>query len=61
MVWDFTNVPWLKKVYETNYYAANESKLRSFQIRWNSRSIATNKQLCGFDIIDSGLIAASII
>ena len=33
-------------IYENNYCATNETKLRSFQIRLNLRSIVTNVQLC---------------
>ena len=42
-----------KKIYENNYFSIIETKLRSFQIRLNLRSVVTNVQLAGFDIIDS--------
>ena len=38
-------------IYENNYYATNETKLRSFQIRLNVRSIVTNEQLYVLDPI----------
>jgi len=41
------------RVYENNYFATLETKLRSFQIRLNKRSIVTNIQLHGFEIIES--------
>ena len=37
-------------IYENNYYATNETILRSFQIRLNFRSIVTNAQLYVLDI-----------
>ena len=41
-----------KKIYENNYFSTIETKkLRSFQIRLNLRSVVTNVQLAGFDII----------
>ena len=46
------NIDW-NKIYENNYFATNETKLRSFQIRLNLRSIVTNVQLAGFGIVDS--------
>ena len=39
--------------YENNYFATNETKLRSFQIKLNLRSIVTDVQRAGFGIIDS--------
>ena len=46
-----------KKVYENNeiYFSTIETKLRSFQIRLNLRSLVMNVQLAGFGIIDSEL------
>ena len=44
-----------KKVYENNYFSTIETKLRSFQIRLNLRSLVMNEQLAGFGIIDSEL------
>ena len=44
-----------KAIYENNYFSTTETKLRSFQIRLNLRSIVTNIQLAGFDIINSEL------
>ena len=44
-----------KAIYENNYFSTTETKLRSFQIRLNLRSIVTNIQLAGFDIIDNEL------
>ena len=41
------------QIYESNYYSTNETKLRCFQIRLNLRSIVTNEQLHGFEMIDS--------
>ena len=40
-------------MYENNYFATNETKLRSFQIRLSLRSIVTKVQLAGFGIVDS--------
>ena len=45
-----------KAIYENNYFSTtDETKLRSFQIRLNLRSVVTNIQLAGFDIVDSEL------
>ena len=44
-----------KKIYENNYFSTIETKLRSFQIRLNLRSLVMNVQLAGFGIIDSEL------
>ena len=41
------------QIYESKYYSINETKLRSFQIKLNLRSVATNKQLHGFEMIES--------
>ena len=49
---DFLN--W-QNIYENNYYATNETKLRSFQIRLNLRSIVTQLQLHGFELVDDNL------
>ena len=38
-----------------NYFLIIETKLRSFQIRLNLRSLATNVQLANFGTIDSEL------
>ena len=46
------HIDW-NKIYENNYFATNETKFRSFQIRLNLRFIATNVQLAGFGIVDS--------
>ena len=35
------NINW-NKIYENNYFATNETNLRSFQIRLNLRSIVTS-------------------
>ena len=48
------SIDW-KKVYENNYFSTVETKLRSFQIRLNLRSLVMNVQLDGFGIIDSEL------
>ena len=48
------SIDW-KKVYKNNYYSTIETKLRSFQIRLNLRSLVINVQLAGFGIIDSEL------
>ena len=45
------SIDW-KKVYENNYFSTIETKLRSFQIKLNLRSLVMNVQLAGFDIID---------
>ena len=42
-----------KEINEYNYFSAIETKLRSFQIKLYLRSVVTNVQLAGFDIIDS--------
>ena len=42
-------------IYKNNYYATNETKLRSFQIRLNLRSIVTKIQLCVLDITSDNL------
>ena len=42
-----------KKIYENNYFSTIETKLISFQIRSDLRSVVTNVQLTQFDIIDS--------
>ena len=44
-----------KAIYENNYFSITETKLRSFQMKLNLRSIVINIQLAGFDIIDSEL------
>ena len=44
-----------QNIYENNYYATNENKLRSFQIRLNLRSIVTQLQLYGFELVDDNL------
>ena len=48
------SIDW-KKVYENNYFSTIETKLRSFQIRLNLRSLVMNVQLAGFGIINSEL------
>ena len=42
-------------IYKNNYYATNQIKLRSFQIRLNLRSIVTNVQLYVLDIASDNL------
>jgi len=42
-----------EKVYD--FFASNEPKLRSFQIRLNLRAIVTNVQLCGLKMVESNL------
>ena len=42
-----------KKTYENNYFSTIETKLRSFQIRLNLRSVVTNVRLAGVDITES--------
>ena len=42
-------------IFKNNYYATNETKLRSFQIRLNLRSIVTNVQLHVLDIASDNL------
>ena len=44
-----------QNIYENNYYATNETKLRSFQIRLNLKSIVTQLQLHGFELVDDNL------
>ena len=44
-----------QNINENNYYATNETKLRSFQIRLNLRSIVTQLQLHGFELVDDNL------
>ena len=44
-----------QNIYENNYFATNETKLRSFQIPLNLRSIVTQLQLHGFEIVDDKL------
>ena len=44
-----------RNIYENNYYATDETKLRSFQIRLNLRSIVTQLQLHGFELVDDNL------
>jgi len=51
---DSSAVNW-SKINENNYFATLETKLRSFQIRLNIRSIVTNIQLHGLEIIKSNL------
>ena len=41
----FSNSMNWKKIYENNYFSTIETKLRSFQIKLNLRSIVTNVQL----------------
>ena len=48
------SIDW-KKVYENNYVSTIETKLRSFEIRLNLRSLVMNVQLAGFGIMDSEL------
>ena len=47
-----SSIDW-SKVYNNNYFATREIKLRFFQIRLNLRSIVTNVQLHGLEIVDS--------
>ena len=42
-----------KKTYKNNSFSTIETKLRSLQIGLNLRSVVTNVQLAGVDIIDS--------
>ena len=44
-----------QNICENKYYATNETKLRSFQIRLNLRSIVTQLQLHGFELVDDNL------
>ena len=44
-----------KKIYENDYFSTIETILRSFQIWLNLRSVVTNVQLAGFNIINSGM------
>ena len=46
------DIDW-NRIYENNYLAANETKLRSFQIRLNMRSIVTNVQRNGMGTDDN--------
>ena len=48
------SIDW-KKVYANNYFSTIETKLRSFQIRLNLRSLVMSVQLAGFGIIESEL------
>ena len=43
------------QIYQNNFYATIETKLRSFQIRLNYRSIVTNSQLFGMEIVSNNL------
>ena len=56
MVRDLANLPsnilWFK-IYKNNNFATDEAKLRSLQIRLNLKSIVTNVQLYGLEIVDS--------
>ena len=47
-----SSIDW-SKVYYNNYFATRETKLQSFQIRLNLKSIVTNIQLHGLEIVDS--------
>ena len=40
-----------QNIYENNYYATNEYKLRSFQIRLNLRSIVTGYNYTGLNLL----------
>ena len=42
-------------IYENNYYATNKTKLTSFQICLNLRSIVTQLKLHGFEPVDDNL------
>ena len=44
-----------QNIFETNYYATNKNKLRSFQIRLNLRSMVTQLQLHEFEFVDDNL------
>ena len=44
-----------QNIYENKYYATNETKLRSFHIRLNLRSILTQIQLHGRKLVDDNL------
>ena len=44
-----------QNIYENNYHATNENKIKSFQIRLNLRSIVTQLQLHGFELVDDNL------
>ena len=46
------NIEW-NRIYENNYLGTNETKLRSFQIRLNMKSIVTNVQINGMGIVDN--------
>ena len=48
-------IDWSIIIYENNYYITNDTKLRSFQIRLNLRSIVTNVQLYFLDIVSNNL------
>ena len=43
-------------IYKNNYYATNKTKLRSFQIRLNVRSIVTNVQLYVLNIASNNTV-----
>ena len=47
-----SSIDW-SKVYNNNYFAIRETKLRSFQIELNLKFIVTNVQLHGLEIVDS--------
>ena len=47
-----SSIDW-NRIYENNHLATNETKLRSFQIRLNIRSIVTNVQRNGMGIVDN--------
>ena len=51
-----SSIDW-SKVYNNNYFATRKTKLRSFQIRLNLKSIVTNVQLHGLEIVDSNCCA----
>ena len=42
-------------MYENNYFASNETKVRLFQSRLNLRSIVTRVQLHGYEIVENNL------
>ena len=44
-----------QNIYENNYYAINKNKLGPFQIGLNLRSIVTQLQLQGFELVDDNL------
>ena len=53
------SIDW-KKVYENNYFSTIETKLRSFQIRLNLRSLVMNVQFCNWLVLVLSIVNCAL-